>query len=513
MDVFDLHAELERLGRPLPASHPEDDRVETDPPALATSIDRGMWTRRPFESVDAVCRFWLTRELLQRPAVLDAPLPGPPLGRPDGAVVPVALASAGGPGPRPAWRRPLAPLSRVVARGEGLVVVADTAALMAHGAGAVLHATALEVASGAERWSVPLRAGAGASFAVVGTTVLVATLRELFGLDAATGRERWAIANPLAGQPGVGEPPQRESVGRHQVRLIAQDDRHVVLAPWVQRESQAGPPLASVDAAAGAAAWTSPVQACICQDPQAAVPRASRLLHAAVRDGELGVFEARHDHSRVQLRARTAAPPDFDAGTLVVAHDALGPEDGYAVVRLCNRYGAGLADAVVVPGVPQPVYVSPDRGKAYRGARVEGLSGPRFAVRDRSAGTIELRDLAGRVTWSAPGDRGPWDCGPHGCLIECGAHPSGVAAVIADDGTERWRRTAVRVLAVRGDEAWLSEYRGDVIGVGLADGVERWRGALPHPGPNLPLPRPPLGPAADGHHLAVADDALVAWAI
>ncbi len=172
--------------------------VALDPPRLTMLPERGPATERRFDSEDALCRFLLVRALTRQGAPIrwNGTAPAP---RPGGAIEPTpapgADAAPADRRPQQRWSWPVAPLTAIAARGEGLVVLRDTASLDAHGAAGAPWLTALDVATGRERWALPLPAAEVPVIAVAGTvagTVVrerdVTSQLTLVGDD---GRARW----------------------------------------------------------------------------------------------------------------------------------------------------------------------------------------------------------------------------------------------------------------------------------------------------------------------------------
>lgn len=462
MDREELEATLARFGRSSSRDHGERDErarpfLTLDPPAVLRPDGWGARPSRTFASEDEACRWWLANELQHQPL---PDVPGTPLPRPGGPVTP-------SPGPGGAgWTWPVPSPGKLAARGSGIVVVHDATSLLAHGAGGASVLTALDAGTGRERWSVPVTGLPWEpDVAVLGEHVLLATPTELRGLAGADGRERWRAAVPWK--------PQR---GR--AAVLAHDGDRVLLATnrAAVRSRRAG--SWSIDLRTGRICWG--LGFTVAEPPVGVPPRLGRLLTAAVRDGELGVFAGSLRTTEMRLLTRTAAPSGFAGVRLTVRFDGLTRRGGFAVVRAVSADGRDRADAVVAAGSPAPAFASPGLEAIPGDTQVDGLDERRFVVR-RGPQTTELRTLDGTGGWTRADVNGPCHPVRGGVVAPLGRTVEGAeACLIRDDGSEAWRRRGWPV-AVRPDGVVVLEPEGALTRVDEVTGEPLGRAALPEP--------------------------------
>lgn len=138
MDLEELDATFARLGLPSTREQLHERRqwIVREPWRLGQDVDRGDPDYVDFAGEDELCRHLLSRALVHG-RIDPARLPEADAGRPAGTrhARPAAPNPGAGGAPTLRWELPLAPFTRVSARGAGLVLLEDTSALHARPAG------------------------------------------------------------------------------------------------------------------------------------------------------------------------------------------------------------------------------------------------------------------------------------------------------------------------------------------------------------------------------------------
>ncbi len=445
LDRAALDAALSRLGLPdhIELLRRRWQRVATDPWRVVQDDDRGMTHETAFTDEDALCRFLLVRALVADPPAA-AHLPAVP------RVVPMGEPAAGdespptGRTPTERWRRQLAPLSRLVARGGGTLVVEDTTSLFAHGPDGALAQVALELATGQVRWERPVWPPvAEPTVGIADDCLLSWGHGRLSARDLASGDGRWTVA--------CEERP----------RLLAHTAGRAVIATGPSAEAPC--PARALDLATGTTVWDAVLT-------HAAGPlRVDELWQLEHDDGELVLCAvALADGSRREL-VRTPRPAGYEDARLAVTFAAQDEHGGLAVVRASLPPGPGvrtaLGDLVLSTGAD---VVQIDSAPPLSGERSTVGVDAEHVLRHAETTTFRRVD-DGTDRWSLPA-RATLHA-RRGGLTVLGTGRTDTTA-IEDDGRVRWQRTG-SVVAVSGDELWIVDGE-ELRGVAIETGEQHW---------------------------------------
>ncbi len=496
MDLVELDATLRRLGLPDHQSQMGGgwERVGRDRASLIVQNDRSPADVVDFGSEDALCRWLLTRSLLAQPPaarrVPRAPRLLPPSVAPD-------RAHPGQPGDPPGlrWERAFAPLSRLAARGAGVVITEDTGSLLARGGDGALVQQVIEVTTGRVRWARPVWPPAATPTVGVADDCLLSWAHgRLTGHDLTSGEERWQVR------------------ARQRPRLLAYAPGRAVLTTGGVADAQ----LAAwgIDLADGRTVWKETTS-----DPVYALagPEARTALHRIEqRKHELVLSEITVDDGARRVLTRVPCPSGYRGAHLMLLFHERDERGELALVRgraerRQSDVGTRLGDLVLLVDRDELVVIDPepdlDRHRFTAGADAGHLL--HLPTLPQEGTTTLFSPAEGRELWARPGGGKLVHRRPGLTILTTRA--DGPRTVAIDDGGQlRWSAPGAAVV-VRAEEVWLSGEDG-LLGVGLEDGAERWRAPRPSPAP-IPWSAP-NGRSGyredDGHVVWTSDDRLLA---
>ncbi len=496
MDLPELRSTLDRLGLELPGPS-SGVSIETRPARIVRAGDRGETETQSFPNEDALCRSLLVGLLIMRPVPVGAAAPDAPRTRP--ALPPVKVAkpgfwekvrqqSVGRLAPTPAWSRALPVHSGIAARGQGLLLLTDTGALVEHAENGALHVTAVDIVTGAERWSHPIWPPAATrSVAVAGAFTVLAYGAVVCALDTATGALLWSRDRADLFEQPAGGPPTG-------VRVLAHDPQPTgggTLGPVALLESgrhgHGTARLAAVALRTGDTVWTGDDRV---SDPVFAHPPAvatPRLLRADYAGDRLTVTAVRLADRVETLVASVPVPASYTGGSPIVLADELDATatSGLVVVRFTRPPGAGqvgtrLGDVVLTPGRDEPLFAAselapsglpaaPGTDTGQPGQQLAyALSPDRYVVVGDDASRLFRAD--GSQCWSAP--PGSWFRRTETATVHWPR--SSKVEAITDDGAVAWSGRSGTPVLMRGRELWIvSPARME--GIDAIGGFALWR--------------------------------------
>ena len=513
MDLAELRSTLDRLGLELPGPS-SGVSIETRPARIVRAGDRGETETQSFPNEDALCRSLLVGLLIVRPVPAAAAAPDAPRARPalpaakkakPGFWEKVRQQSVGRLAPTPAWSRVLPVHSGIVARGEGLLLLTDTGALMEHAENGALHVTAVDIVTGAERWTHPIWPPAATrSAAVAGAHTVLAYGTVVCGLNTVTGKVLWSREQGDLFELAADGPPAAVRVLAHDPQLTAANKLGPVALLEAGRRGRGTARLAAIALRTGDTIWTSddvvsdPVFA---HPPAVATPRLLRVEHA---DDRLTVTAVQLADRAETTVASVAVPPSYAGGAPMVLADLLDAPatSGLLVVRYTRPPGAGevgtrLGDVVITPGRDEPLFASrelaPSGPAASPGQPSEptgqqlayALSEDRYVVVGDDASRLFRGD--GSQCWSAP--PGSWFRRTETATVHWPR--STKLEAITDDGAVAWSGRSGTPVLMRGRELWVvSPARME--GIDAIGGFALWRRDL-HANQVRPAPNGTIG--------------------